>query len=165
VQLLLVFFFAQESGTKEMSGPIRLAGYALVLLFVCMALTSCSEVEPLETTNATLEGSVTYQGKPVPYALVIVASPTADVGAKTTTADADGKYSMADVPLGAVQIGVNTAPARGMMMGKMMSKQKGASAGSAPQVVDVPEKFSKPSSSGITTNIVEGPNTFNVELK
>jgi hypothetical protein len=147
-----------------MSGLIRLAGYAVVLLFVCIALTSCSEVEPLEVTNATLQGTVTYQGKPVPYALVIAVS-TAGTSSATANADADGKYSMTNVPLGGVQIAVNTAAGKGMMMGKMMSKQKGGQAGPAPQMVDVPEKFFKPESSGITTNIVDGPNTFNVELK
>ncbi len=145
-----------------MSRVFRL--FACLGVLGCLALASCSQVERLPLSNATLEGTVTYQGKPVPYGLVIATQAEGKVSA-TGNADENGKYKLSNVPLGTVQIAVNTEAGRGMMMGQMMAKSKGAKGASAPSFVDVPKKYFDPTSSGITTNVVEGPNTFNIELK
>lgn len=132
-------------------------------ILCCLVMASCSDVEKLELSNATLEGTITYQGKAVPYALVIVAQK----GARGVTAKADdgGRYKAEHVPLGQAQIGVNTDAGRGMMAGQRMAKQNEGGGGATAQFVDVPKKFFEPTTSGITTTIVDGPNTYNIEMK
>ncbi len=141
----------------EVTAWLCLTGY-------CLMMASCSDVEYIELSDATLEGKVTCNGQPVPYALVIVASSQAP--ASTGAADESGYYQLKHVPLGEVQVAVNTDAGRGMMMGRMMAGAKeGKGKGDAPKFVDVPKKFHDPATSGITTTITDGPNTFNIEVK
>ncbi len=129
----------------------------------CLSMASCSgnKEERLVLSEATLEGTITFNGKPVPYALVILAH-SKDPGVQGT-ADAAGKYMVQHAPLGEVMIGVNTEAGKGMMMGKVMAAKKGE--GEAPTFVDVPKKYFDPMKSEITTTIKDGANTFNIELK
>lgn len=134
----------------------------LVLLVGCgVMLASCGKrIEPMKLSNATLEGTVTYQGKPVPYALIIVTN-----GRETSTAnaDAEGKFKVEHAPLGQVQIGVNTDAGRGVAMGAIMAaKQTG---GQAPVLIDVPKKYFEPSQSGITTTVSDGANNFDIKIE
>lgn len=85
-----------------------LSGY-LAAVICCAALTSCSDVEPLELTDATLEGTVTYKGKPVPAALVIV---TGDRGSSTGRAATDGTFRV-DQGLPVYKTGALTTELRG----------------------------------------------------
>lgn len=137
----------------------------VALAACCLWMASCSgnpQVR-LKTTNATLEGAVTYKGKPVPYALVIASA--GDSPAATGNADASGKYSLQNVPLGTVQIGVNSEAGKGMMMGQIQASGQGEKKAPLPKFVDVPEKYADPASSGVTTTVSEGANTFDIELK
>ncbi|MHB0957409.1 MAG: hypothetical protein ACYC0X_25300 [Pirellulaceae bacterium] len=143
----------------------------LMSAILCVSLTSCSEVEELELSNATLEGKITYNGQPVPHALVIVAG---DTSSATATAGPDGQYKVDHAPLGSVKIGINTQAARGAMMGQMMAKKQKAPGGgkpdadaaaAPPKLVDLPEKYFTPDTSGISTTVNEGPNTFDIQLK
>ena len=129
----------------------------------CLTMASCSgnKEERLKLSDATLEGTITLNGKPVPYALVIVAH--AKDPAAQGTADASGKFMVQHVPLGEVMIAVNSDAGKGMAMGKVMAAKKGE--GEAPTFVDVPKKYFSPKTSEITTTIKEGANTYNIELK
>ena len=146
-------------------------GFPLIdVALCCLLMASCDEgnldegnpVVHLETTNATLEGTVTYHDRPVPYALVIASAPGGE-RAVTAYADAQGRYRLTSVPLDEVQIGVDTKAGRGQMMGRMMAASRGAG-GEMPTFVDVPEKYFHPRTSGVTTTISDGPNTFDIEL-
>jgi hypothetical protein len=137
----------------------------------CAALTSCGDkVERLELSDATMEGTITYKGEPVPYALVIVTNSggPGGVGGSSATGNAakDGTYRVEHAPLGLVEVAVNTDAGRGMMMSDVMaasqSKDKGKAAA---KFVAVPEKFHNPTTSGITTTVVDGPNKFDIEIK
>lgn len=142
--------------------PVRCRGIALCLVATMLLVsTSCGKkTERLKLSNATLEGTVTYKGKPVPYALVIVTN-----GSQSATGNAgpDGKFKVEHVPLGEVQIGVNTDAAKGIAMSAIMAAQKGGGS-PPPALVDVPKKYFEPSTSGITTTIQDGANTFDIEL-
>ena len=149
-------------------GQIR-HGVALIGIAACCLLMASCKGNPtvyLETTDATLEGTVTYRGRPVPYALVIAAAPEGQgtTPAATANADAQGRYRLTSVPLGQVEIGVNSEAGRGMMMGQMMAASQGAG-GETPTFVDVPNKYFNPTTSGVTTTISDGPNTFDIELE
>ncbi len=125
----------------------------------CLAMSACNRVERIPQSNATLEGTITYKGKPVPYALVVASGQGASA---TTNVENDGKYKMEHVPLGQVKIGVNTEAGRGMMMSQMMASKKGAAP--KPEFVEVPKKFHEPGTSGLTTTISDGPNTLDIKL-
>lgn len=139
-----------------------LTGCALAIYL--LSLTACSEVERLELSDAKLEGKITYKGKPVPYALVIVSA--SDGMAATGNADEQGKYVVDHAPVGEVRIGVNTDAGRGNMMGAMMAAGQGDSKGPKPVFVDLPKKFFEPTTSGITTTVKGGepPDTFDIKI-
>ncbi|GIX02148.1 MAG: carboxypeptidase-like regulatory domain-containing protein [Thermogutta sp.] len=142
--------------TRGTQGILLAIGLGSLLI-----LTSCGKkVEPLKLSNATLEGTVTYQGKPVPYALIIV---TNGKDTATANADAQGKFKVEHVPLGQVQIGVNTDAGKGAAMGAIMAARQGG--GQPPVLVDVPKKYFEPSQSGITTTISDGANTFDIKIE
>ncbi len=136
--------------------------FAFIFGLGCLLiLASCGKrVEPLKLSNATLEGTVTYQGKPVPFALIIVTN-----GKETATANADaqGKFKVEHVPLGQVQIGVNTDAGKGAAMSAIMAARQGG--GQAPTLIDIPNKYFEPSRSGITTTISDGANTFDIKIE
>jgi hypothetical protein len=70
----------------------------------------------------------------------------------------DGRYKIENVPLGEVKIGVNVEAGKGQLMSKIMSKQ------AVPKVVNVPAKYDNPDTSGITTTINKGANTFDIVI-
>lgn len=136
----------------------------LATVLCCVALTSCGDkVERMEPfSDATLEGSITYQGQPVPYALVIV---TGERQSVTGQAASDGTYTVQRAPLGLVSIGVNTDAGKGMMMGAARAGQHGGGAKPAAKFIDLPKKYHNPTSSGITTTVLDGPNQYDIAIK
>jgi hypothetical protein len=128
----------------------------------CLMMASCSgnPTVELEASGANLSGTVTLNGRPVPYAMIIASG---ESGSAQALSDEGGNYKIENVPLGAVKIGVNTDAGKGMMMGKVQAAQQGH--GEAPTFVSVSEKYFLPESSGLTTNVAEGENTFAIELK
>lgn len=137
-----------------------------LLLVGCLSplglLSGCSGEERIQFPEATLEGKITYRGKPVPHALVIV---TGGMQSAQGNADAQGNYRVDRVPSGEIQIGVNTDAGRGMMMGEVMAARQTGSA--PPDFVDIPSKFFDPTTSEISTIIQDpkGVTTFDIQLK
>lgn len=142
---------------------LRIELFAAVSL-LALCCTGCSQEERLVLPEAKLEGKISYNGKTVPYALVVVMQ---EGTSTTANADAQGNYSVQNVPAGEVKIGVNTEAGRGMMMGAMMAAAQTGDKTAKPTFVDVPKKYFDPSTSGITTNIADskGVNVFNIEIK
>jgi hypothetical protein len=115
----------------------------------------------LPETGATLEGTVTYGREPVLVAMIIIQG---EGGASTAFVDDGGRYKAENVPLGKVQIAINTAAGKGQMTGKVMAQSQGKGGKSAPKMIDVPARFADPSTSGITTTIKKGENNFDVVI-
>jgi hypothetical protein len=146
-------------------------GGAFLILSSALLAASCGygvREERLPESGATLEGTVAYGGEKVQAALIIVAG---EKGSATGNVDeATGRYRIENAPLGPVKIGVNTDAAKGEMMGKVMAGYyKGPEAKSRgivapPKIVDVPPKYRKPDTSGLTTTINEGANTFDIQI-
>lgn len=136
---------------------------------LAFVVVSCgSGVEALPETGATLEGTVTYGGEKVPLALIIVAVSGPGGGSANANADDDGKYTLKNVPLGLVKVGVNTDAAKGILMGRAMAGIDPTKKGQklvVPKHVELPKKYQDPESSGITTRVEKGPNTFNIDIK
>jgi hypothetical protein len=138
------------------SGHLRLALLGLALFVAGCGPKGIRYPE----TGASLEGTVTYGNDQVGAALVIAQN---DTGAATAFVDDDGKYRLQNVPLGEVNIAVNTAAGKGQAMGKAMAQSQGKAKG-APKIIDVPAKFADPAKSGIKTTVNKGPNTFNIVI-
>ncbi|MCY2979454.1 MAG: hypothetical protein NTU79_12390 [Planctomycetota bacterium] len=141
----------------------------LVLLLALPSMFGCSGEQKLVLSEAKLEGSITYKGKPVPYALIIVSVDTKGAGSGSGAsgfADKSGKFLIENVPAGPVAIGVNTDAGRGNMMGATMSAAVGGEKSAAPTFIDVPKKYFDPESSGIKTTVEnpKGLNTFDIKI-
>ena len=139
-------------------------GFVLSLGVLCLFGLGCSGVERIELPESSLQGTITYKGKPVPYALVVVSS--GGVAAQGF-ADESGAYLVENCPAGDVSIGVNTDAGRGNMMSAVMAAQVGGEKSKTPTFVDVPKKYFDPTGSGITTTLSdpEGINTFDIKIE
>lgn len=137
----------------------------IALLLCVVSLSACSDEEALVRPDSKLAGKITYKGKPVPHALVIVAAPKGIAG--QGNADADGNYVVEHAPVGEVQIGVNTDAGRGRMMGELMKAAQTGDKSSKPELVDIPKKYFEPTTSGLKTTVADGDTTttFDIELK
>jgi hypothetical protein len=136
--------------------------HRLAVVGVSLLLAGChGRYTKLPETEATLEGTVTRGSDKVPSALVIVQG--AD-GSATGYTDDDGHYKIENVPLGEVRIAVNTDAGKGAMKSRQMAQSQGKQKGPLPKMVDVPAKYANPNSSGITTTIEKGENTFAVQI-
>jgi hypothetical protein len=132
----------------------------IVLLGLGLLLAGCSRWSEVRypETGATLEGTVAYGKDKVGTALVIAQNKS---GAATSFVDDNGRYKLTNVPLGEVNIAVNTDAGKGMAMGKAMAQAQGKAKG-APKIIDVPSRFADPATSGIKTTINEGANVFDI---
>jgi hypothetical protein len=111
-------------------------------------------------TGATLEGTVSYGGEKVEVALVIAQNAT---GSSTAFIGDNGRFKLENVPLGEVNLAVNTDAGKGAAMGSMMARSQGQ-AKDAPKIIDVPAKYADPATSGIKTNISKGANTYDIVI-
>jgi hypothetical protein len=143
---------------------------ATVFTIVALMTTSCRYVkeEKLPTTGANLEGTIKYSGEQVQFALVIVQTASGSVTGKIGD---DGRYKVENVPLGEVNIAVSTAAGQGdyntMMMASGVNKGpegKGKGKVVGPKFIQVPEKYSSPTTSGIKTTIIKGTNTYDIDI-
>jgi hypothetical protein len=139
---------------------LRLA--RLALLGLGLLLTSCGREGGIRypETGATLEGTVTYGKDTIEAALVIAQN---ENGSATGFIEDNGRYKLQNVPLGEVNIAVNTEAGRGQAMGRLTAKSQGR-ATVAPRLIDVPSRFGDPATSGITTTINKGENTFDIMI-
>src|SRR5213080_559664 len=88
----------------------------VLLAFPVLLTASCEGGRvKLPETGATLEGTVSYRGEKLEFALIIVQTAN---GSATGKIGEDGRYKVENVPLGEVMIGVNTSAARGDFQSK-----------------------------------------------
>jgi hypothetical protein len=136
--------------------------FGLTLLGLSLLLAGCggpTEITYPET-GATLEGTVTYGKEQVSAALVIAQNET---GSATGFVGDDGRYRMQNVPLGEINLAVNTEAGKGQAMGRSMAQSQGRAKG-PPRLIDVPAKYADPAKSEIKTTINKGANTFDIVI-
>jgi hypothetical protein len=134
----------------------------LALFGLAFLLSACGPKEiRYPETGATLEGTVTYGEDRVGAALVIAQN---ESGAAVGFVDETGRYKLQNVPLGEVQIAVDTVAGKGQAMGKFVAQSQGKAEG-APKLIEVPAEYAKPSSSGITTTVGKGANTSDIVIR
>jgi hypothetical protein len=137
----------------------RLARLALLGLAFLFAACGPREVRYPET-GATLEGTVKYGEDIVGAALVIAQNSS---GSATCFVDNEGRYKLQNVPLGEVNLAVDTVAGKGRAMGNLIAQSQGKGQ-EAPKLIDVPSKYATPASSGITTTVSKGDNTYNIVI-
>jgi hypothetical protein len=142
--------------TKPSLARLALLGLGLLLIGCTRGVDEIRYPE----TGATLEGTVTFGGDKVGAALVVAENGT---GSANAFVDDNGHYKLENVPLGEVNIGVNTdagkARAKGLSQAQSQGKAKGA-----PRIVEVPNRFADPAKSGIKTTVNKGTNTFDIAI-
>lgn len=148
---------------------LRARRFACLLLVVGLSwIAGCGVREStLPESGASLTGTITYKGKPIEFAMVRVQSKDGKQYASGQVND-DGKYRVDNVPLGEVMIAVDTAAAQGEFVAQNMAKAGAAADPKAskkrvdPTFVNVPQKYSDPAKSGLSTTIQKGENTFDI---
>jgi hypothetical protein len=143
-----------------MRASLRAAGSVAVAATV-LFLAACKERRSDETrvTNSTLEGTVTYKGEKVPYALVIVYG---DNMSSTGYVQEDGRYKVENCPVGEVQVAVNTDAGRGNYMSAV--NNAAAAKKSVPKFVEVPKQYHEPTTTPIRTTTKQGANTYDIAI-
>ena len=142
------------------------------LVLVLLVLVGCG------SGTGAVTGRVTFQGKPVVSGSVVMLG--ADNKLVSGPLDAEGRYAINGVPLGTVQVAVvspNPAPPRlskrREKMIKLLEEKKDVQDSPAPAAPKVdsskwyplPKQYELADTSGITTTIHSGDNTFDIELK
>jgi hypothetical protein len=145
---------------------IRLAVSGLMAGCALLAASCGESGVRYEETGATLEGTIKYGKEDVPFALVIVVGQGASATGKVGE---DGRYKVLNAPLGEVKVAVNTDAGKGDFMSYSMSKSyPGPEAKGAKRVnlryLEVPKKYHDPETSGLTTTVNKGANTFDIVI-
>ena len=145
----------------------RAAGPLLIGLLI--PATGCGSSD-----TAEVSGVVRYQGKPVRSGTVM-AFDTAG-SPHPTDIRPDGTYALSGIPVGAVQLSVQSPdPTRGVLPPMFALKRKEIQltptvSPPRPPVkrngwFPLPAVYSTPASSGLTTTLKPGPNSFDIDLK
>lgn len=141
---------------------------------VVLALTACGDSShipvALPDSGAVVLGTVRYGGEDVQYALIVLQGQDGSTAAGMI--DEEGRYRVPNAPLGEVRVGVNSNAARGVyqtaiMRGGAMTGGPEEKAGRKKvnlRFIDVPVKYLDPASSGLTTAVVKGENTYDIVL-
>jgi hypothetical protein len=141
------------------------------ILLGCLPLIAACGVreDKLAETGATLSGTITYQGNPIEFAMITVKGTNGSPAYGKVGPDM--KYRVENVPLGEVQVSVNTSAAQGDFQTKIRQQNQTAldpSAStkiSAPKFVDVPQKYFDPATSGLKTTVQKGENTYDITVE
>jgi hypothetical protein len=142
---------------------LAIQSFIRAALVASLGLTGCSPTASMvrrPETGATLEGKVSYGDQKVAVGLVIVQN---DSGMAQGFIDDEGRYKLENVPIGEVNIAVNTDAGKGQLMSRAMSQSKGKAKG-LPKVVELPAKFQNPGQSGLKTTVNKGPNEYNIVI-
>lgn len=137
------------------------------LAILAVTIASCDKGKGLPETGATLEGTVTYKGEKVYYAMVIAAGGQGGTGQANSYIDEGGRFKLENVPLGEVKLAVVTAAAQGQFMSSQQytgPDKKGAKKASA-KFISIPAPYDNPDTSGLTTTISKGKNEYNIVIK
>jgi hypothetical protein len=132
----------------------------LVLLSAVLAapLAGCAtRTQRLPESGASLEGTVSY-GKEKVLVGMVIAQGQGPVGSATGIIGEDGRYHLANVPLGEITLAVNVKAGEGALMGAKMAGKK------VPKSTPLPDQYTDPSTSPIKTTIEKGENKFDIVI-
>jgi hypothetical protein len=150
---------------RRLSRAISLFVFSMTVFLTA----SCASNAPvaLPESGTTVSGTVTYNGKPVHFALIIVQAVNGGAVANGSI-QPDGKYEVKNAPVGEVKVAVNTDAGKGelitaQMQGGMYTGPDGKKAKRVSiDYNQVPKKFQSPETTTITTTLNKGDNTFDI---
>jgi hypothetical protein len=153
----------EHKATPMYRPALHLSLVALTLL----ALVGCGG------NTGTVTGKVSYKGQPVPGGNVVFTN--ADQS-KTERApiQSDGTYTSSQIPVGEMLVGVEPPPQGprakmppGAKMPDLPPDSPGMAnyAGGGGAQVDIPASLQNPKTSGYTTTVSRGSQTFDIDLK
>jgi hypothetical protein len=124
--------------------------------------------------KASVSGKVTYKGAAVPGATIQLKPASGDGPAFPVVTGADGAFSAPDVPLGQMQVSIESAKDPSAMpdipvgmrppAGVTPPAANTTGATGAIKAVQIPAKYGDPKNSGLNWDIKPGTNTKNFEL-
>jgi hypothetical protein len=109
--------------------------------------------------KATVSGSVSYRGKPLPSGSVTFFDANHQITGTATIAD--GKYSMSAVPAGPVKIAVSTPP---VVVTDRRHPPKDVPGTQSSPVVPIPAHYSNPEQSGLSYEVKSGTQEHPIDL-
>lgn len=148
---------------------VRRLSCLVALCLLSLILTGCKG----GGKKAVVHGKVTFDKKPMPGGTISFLSADGSRAASGAINAADGSYRIADVPVGSMQITVQSVP---RMMGPAAAPPKGvppmrdpnkpdaASGEAAGKYVELPPRYQDPKQSGLTYDVHAGEQEHNVEL-
>jgi hypothetical protein len=132
--------------------PCRLGWWLCAILLV--SLSGCGN-------SATVEGKVTYQGRPVCHGSVFFRS--ADKSVRSGPISLDGSYTVEGVPRGTAEVGViSHEPAKGHTIerdGKRVRPEK------IQGWFPLPTKYETPGTAGVRCTVDAGTVKYDIDLK
>src|SRR5262245_39322735 len=123
---------------------------ATMSIGVLLVLSGCG-------SNPYVAGKVTYKDKPLTYGTVSFVGQ--DGKKQAASIVGDGSYKLMEPPLGTVKVCVEVKPIK-LNLGKDKDKKT-----EKEPLSPIPAHYADPSKSGLTTEIKEGANTYDIELK
>jgi hypothetical protein len=144
--------------------------WRLLPLCLLAAAAGCGTGPPKPPPSAKVSGTVLYRGQPLPGGRISFVT-VAGGFATTATIREDGKYEIS-APTGDVQISVDNSmlmPRRGSPMQPPQSEGMKQHSGGAEdpvkgQYVNLPSKYFRPDTSGLTYTVKKGDQTHDVPL-
>ncbi|MCS7238681.1 MAG: carboxypeptidase-like regulatory domain-containing protein [Thermoguttaceae bacterium] len=134
------------------STRVALATVLVGALLVC-TLAGCGGREAVRQM-CSVEGTVTYQGKPVTGGFVVFTNLPARV-VQSGQLDSEGRYRIPEIPVGDYQVHLGDPPP---------PAPDEAGAADRPQPLNVPNKYKSASTSGLTAKLSPGKNTCDFTL-
>lgn len=120
-----------------------------------MGVAGCGGGGPARKPTGKVEGTVTFEGKPVEAGSVGLELKGGGGGALATIG-AGGKFTIPEVPVGNYVVTVTPVE---------LTPDDVSAGKTAPPSDNIPEKYRSIQSSDITAEVKEGANTVNVEMK
>lgn len=130
-------------------GSALCLGLALISGFIVPCF-GCGSSKPVDPNRASISGTVTYDGKPLPAGSITFAAVDGNI-ASTISVEDGGHYATDRAPLGPNQVTVDTASIK---------------YGNPANFVAIPAKYADPTKSGFTVEVKPGVNeNVNFDLK
>jgi hypothetical protein len=152
---------------------VRFTPAPLCAALLALALAGCGGGTGLNTGGA-LTGTVSLDGKPIKGGNVLVVSEDGRLSASGFV-NGEGTYTVPEPPLGKVKVAIQTSHLRGSFVPKSGEKGGGKGEGSRGMVmpdpkdiglefVAIPDKYEKPETSGLATEVKGGTETYDLAL-
>jgi len=129
--------------------------WTLAILVLATSRLTAADEKKVET--GSVEGKVTYQGKPLPGAIIgFHPAKGKPVVAKT---DETGSYSAPAVPVGEVRVTIEVVrpkPPKDKPTDKPVTP---------PRFIAIPKKYANPETSGLTLTVQKGKQVHDIELR